>query len=37
MLVEGFDIFGAHIQFWMPLAVLLAAVAVAISARGRQQ
>jgi hypothetical protein len=33
MLVEGFDIFGVHIQYWMPLAVLVAAVAVAISLR----
>jgi hypothetical protein len=33
MLVEGFDILGVHIQYWMPLAVLIAAVAIALSSR----
>jgi hypothetical protein len=33
MLVEGFDIFGVHIQYWMPLAVLIAAAAIAIHGR----
>jgi hypothetical protein len=28
-LVEGFDIFGVHIQYWMPLAVLIAVIAIA--------
>jgi len=31
MLVEGFDAFGIHIQYWMPLALLTAGVAIAIS------
>jgi hypothetical protein len=33
MLVEGFDAFGVHIQYWMPMAVLVAAVAIALSSR----
>jgi hypothetical protein len=33
MLVEGFDAFGVHIQYWMPLVVLAVAVAIAISSR----
>jgi hypothetical protein len=37
MLVESFDVFGAHIQFWMPLAALVAALAIAISVRVRQR
>jgi hypothetical protein len=32
ILVEGFSVFGVHIQYWMPLAVLMVGVAVAISA-----
>jgi hypothetical protein len=35
MLVEGFEVFGIHVQYWMPLAVLIAAVAIVISARIR--
>jgi len=31
MLVEGFDVFGVHIQYWMPLAVLVMAVSIAVS------
>jgi hypothetical protein len=31
MFVEGFDVFGVHIQYWMPLAVAFIAVAVALS------
>jgi hypothetical protein len=37
MLVEGFDVFGIHIQYWMPLAAFVVAVAIAISVRGRQR
>jgi hypothetical protein len=33
VLVEGFDVFGVHIQYWMPLAVLVAAVAIVVSLR----
>jgi hypothetical protein len=33
MLVEGFNVFGVHIQFWMPLAGLVATVAIGISKR----
>jgi hypothetical protein len=33
MLVEGFDVFGFHIQYWMLLAVLIAAAAIAIQGR----
>jgi hypothetical protein len=29
-LVDGFDVFGVQIQYWMPLIVLLVAAAVAI-------
>jgi hypothetical protein len=32
-LVEGFDVLGAHIQYWMPLAILMAAAAIVISVR----
>ena len=32
-LVEGFDVFGVHIQYWMPLAILVAAAAVVVSLR----
>jgi hypothetical protein len=32
-LVEGFDAFGIHIQYWMPLAILVAAIAIALSLR----
>jgi hypothetical protein len=31
VLVEGFDAFGVHIQYWMPLAVVVATVAIALS------
>jgi hypothetical protein len=31
ILVEGFDVFGVYIQYWMPLAALVAAVAITIS------
>jgi hypothetical protein len=34
MLVEGFDVFGAHIQYWRPLAILAAAVAIVIFCSG---
>jgi hypothetical protein len=34
-LVAEFDVFGVHIQHWMPLAVLLAIVAITIAARVR--
>jgi hypothetical protein len=30
-LVEEFDVFGVHTQYWMPLAVLLAIVAITIA------
>jgi hypothetical protein len=33
ILVEGFDAFGVHIQFWMPLAVLVVGVAIALTKR----
>jgi hypothetical protein len=33
MFVEGFDIFGVHIQYWMPLAALIAVVAIAYATR----
>jgi hypothetical protein len=32
MLVEGFSVFGVHVQFWMLLAVLIAVVALALGA-----
>jgi hypothetical protein len=35
-LVEGFDVLGVHVQYWMPLAVLIAAAAIAVSAWARQ-
>jgi hypothetical protein len=28
MLVEGFSIFGFHVQYWMILAILIIAVAI---------
>ena len=34
MLVEGFDVFGAHIQYWRKLAILAAAVAIVIFCSG---
>jgi hypothetical protein len=37
MLVEGIDAFGVHIQYWMPLAVVVAAVAIVPSSRSLQQ
>jgi hypothetical protein len=37
MLVEGIDAFGVHIQYWMPLAVVVAAVAIVLSSRSLQQ
>ena len=33
ILVEGFSVFGVHIQYWMPIAVLVVAVAIAVSLR----
>jgi|HubBroStandDraft_3_1064219.scaffolds.fasta_scaffold5301220_1 hypothetical protein len=33
ILVEGFDAFGVHIQLWMPVAVLVAAVAIVVTLR----
>lgn len=33
MLVEGFNVLGVHIQFWMPLAVVVAVVAIGIGKR----
>jgi hypothetical protein len=30
LLVEGFSVFGFHIQYWMPIAALIVAVAIAI-------
>jgi hypothetical protein len=33
MLVEGIDAFGVHIQYWMPLVILVAAVAIVVSLR----
>jgi hypothetical protein len=33
MLIEGFDAFGVHVQFWMPLAVLVATVAIVLTLR----
>jgi len=33
MLFEGFDIFGIHIQYWMPLAAVIATVAIAYTTR----
>jgi hypothetical protein len=36
-LVDGFDVFGIYIQYWMPLAVLIAAAAISISVWARQQ
>jgi hypothetical protein len=34
-LVEGFDVFGIHIQYWMPLAILVVTVGIAICVRVR--
>jgi hypothetical protein len=33
MLVEGFDVFGAHVQYWMPVAVVIVAVAIVVEVR----
>ena len=33
MLVEGFDVLGVHVQYWMPLAVPVVAISIAISVR----
>jgi hypothetical protein len=33
VLVAGFDVFGVHIQYWMILAVLITAIAIAYSVR----
>jgi hypothetical protein len=30
LLVEGFSVFGYHIQYWMPTAALIVTVAIAI-------
>jgi hypothetical protein len=30
ILVEGFSVFGVQVQYWMPLAALIVAVAVVI-------
>jgi hypothetical protein len=37
MLVEGIDAFGVHIQYWMPLAVIVVAVAVVLGSRSLQR
>jgi hypothetical protein len=37
MLVEGVDAFGVHIQYWMPLAVVVAVVVIVLSARSLQR
>lgn len=37
ILVEGFDVFGVHIQFWMPLAVLVVGVAIAGNEKSTRQ
>jgi hypothetical protein len=36
MLVEGISIFGVALQYWMPIALLIIAAAVAIAARTNQ-
>jgi hypothetical protein len=33
MLVEGFDVFGVHVQYWMPVAVVIVAVAIVVEVR----
>jgi hypothetical protein len=33
MLFEGVNIFGIHIQYWMPLAAVIATIAIAHSVR----
>jgi hypothetical protein len=33
ILVEGFNVFGVHVQYWMLLTVLAIAVAITISSR----
>jgi hypothetical protein len=33
LLVEGFDVLGAHIQYWMLIAALIVAVAVIVAWR----
>jgi hypothetical protein len=33
MLVEGFSVFGVHIQYWMLLAALIVATSVVIGMR----
>jgi len=30
-LVEGLDAFGVHIQYWMPLAVVVTAIVIVLS------
>jgi hypothetical protein len=35
MLVEGFDIFGARIQYWMFIAVAMVGIAVLVELRRR--
>ena len=37
LLVEGVDAFGVHIQYWMLLAVVLAAVAIVLSSWSLQR
>ena len=33
VLVDGFDVFGVHIQYWMLLAVASVAIALSLSPR----
>jgi hypothetical protein len=35
MLVEGFNVFGFQVQYWMLIAALMIAVAILIAARSR--
>ena len=35
MLVEGFDVFGVHVQYWMPVAVVIIVVAIIFEMRSR--
>jgi hypothetical protein len=35
MLVEGFDVFGIHVQYWMLVASVTIAVAVVIGMRSQ--
>jgi hypothetical protein len=37
LLVEGVDAFGVHIQYWMPLAVVVAAVVIVLSSWSLQR